>query len=458
MEITLDESKECFEKIFYNYITINSAKGVDNINYEGYRKNIEMNSETIARKIGNNTYKFSYLKEKLVLKGRGKEPREILIPTIRDKVLLKYIQLKLQEKFPIAIQKTPQFYINEFKVTAKNGNYNKLIKLDIEKFYNNINHNIIIGKLNEKNMGYIGTLVEQIIKKAGLSESELINKLSRNQLQDRLLGIPQGISISNILSFIYLSELDDFCKNRKNIKYIRYVDDIIIFYNDNDCISEDVIKILGKLKLESNKSKEKPEDLNNDMNINFLGYNYKYIYNKFLGFSIRAENIYKFENSIVDMFIKFDRNKNMSKGEFIFTLNNKITGAISSRIDTDISKERRYGWLFFYSQVDDYSIFHRLDGLVQKRISKLVRKDIFEVDEIKSFRIAFNEIRYNIKNTNYIFKPDSLDYSEKKKILIDTFKLNRDYIQSEKDIDKFYYAYVYKKIKEYEKDFNSIIS
>lgn len=48
---------------------------------------------------------------------------------------------------------------------------------------------------------------------------------------------------------------------------------------------------------------------------------------------------------------------------FIEELNERITGAIDGA--------RRYGWIFFYSEINDIGLLHRFDGVIRKMFARL---------------------------------------------------------------------------------------
>lgn len=457
-EIILDCSSECFKNIFLKYITPNTAKGIDNINFESYQSRLDENSELISKKIHSGDYKFSYYNEKLIIKGRKKEPRIISIPTIRDKVVLKYIQLKLKKSYFNIEQKLPQFHIKEFK--GHIVNYNYLIKFDIEKYYDSINHNILqsILKLKGIDNGII-ELINRAISRPTINKYEL--SIKRTKKVKNTKGTPQGLSISNMLAAIYIKEIDDIFNSNNNIKYIRYVDDIMIFCDEKDVFFlekeiEELLKV--KLKLELNSNKTYKNKIDESIDVSFLGYNYRKIHTKFTGFSIKDENLFKFENSIVNVFTRFSKDKEMSKEEFIFILNNKITGSISRKVDTDVSRESKYGWLFFYSQIDDYTIPYRLDSLVNKLIERFPKCANVDLNEVKSFKKALNEIRNNINESTYIHRPDELDDKGRKDLLINIFKIPPSKLNDKSIIDKLYYKKIYKPIKLLQKDIQQIVS
>jgi hypothetical protein len=132
---------------------------------------------------------------------------------------------------------------------------NKLIKThkyiyrsDVKSFYNSINHNILIEKLESFTTE---------------NEQKLIAKhLDRIEWQDgEYIEIKQGISksspLSPVLGCIYLDELDREME-KLNIKYLRYADDWIILAKTKYKLRKTVKKckqILAKLKLEEHPDK-----------------------------------------------------------------------------------------------------------------------------------------------------------------------------------------------------------
>ncbi|WP_171251105.1 RNA-directed DNA polymerase, partial [Acinetobacter baumannii] len=96
--------------------------------------------------------------------------------------------------------------------------------------------------------------------------SKIRNKYFSNLLLDALnpskkefiSGVPQGLSISNILAHIYLIPLDKKLTSQFNIKYFRFVDDILILLDmrDKNYIIEILEKEFSKLKLEIHPIKD----------------------------------------------------------------------------------------------------------------------------------------------------------------------------------------------------------
>lgn len=136
-----------------------------------------------------------------------------------------------------------------------------ILKCDIEKFFYNINPNILYDILKK----YISDV-------ALLNFSRLLIFDSRENKDT--IGIPIGNYTSQFFANIYLNELDQFIKRKLHIKYyVRYMDDFILILDTKEnCIT--VKKIISdflwkNLKLRLNK---KSRYYPYKMGVNFCGY------------------------------------------------------------------------------------------------------------------------------------------------------------------------------------------
>ena len=131
-----------------------------------------------------------------------------------------------------------------------------ILKIDISKFFYSIDHDILKSmirrKIKDKDVLF---LLDKIIDNYGVDK-----------------GIPIGLMTSQIFAIFYLDGIDKYIKEVLKIKYyIRYQDDMVLFYQDKEylqyCLS--CIKIeLDKLKLEINK---KTRIYKSNENMNFIG-------------------------------------------------------------------------------------------------------------------------------------------------------------------------------------------
>lgn len=198
-------------------------------------------------------------------------------------------------------------YTNKL-IYEKKKNY--VLKIDISKYFYNINHNILMNMVSEKikdervlNMlkvildttdnDYINKTILSVVNKEiykvnklNISTSEkekLINELKSTPLYRKGYGLPIGNMSSQILAVFFLNKVDHFIKEKLGCKYyIRYMDDLVILGNDKEelkNIFESVSKYIESFDLNVNK-KSGIYSLSNS--VNFLGYNFKVFNNKLI--------------------------------------------------------------------------------------------------------------------------------------------------------------------------------
>lgn len=198
-------------------------------------------------------------------------------------------------------------YTNKL-IYEKKKNY--VLKIDISKYFYNINHNILMNMVSEKikdervlNMlkvildttdnDYINKTILSVVNKEiykvnklniGSSEKEkLINELKSIPLYRKGYGLPIGNMSSQILAVFFLNKVDHFIKEKLGCKYyIRYMDDLVILGNDKEKLKNifaSVSKYIESFDLNVNK-KSGIYSLSNS--VNFLGYNFKVFNNKLI--------------------------------------------------------------------------------------------------------------------------------------------------------------------------------
>jgi RNA-directed DNA polymerase len=425
-------------EIYEDKIKLKPSTGIDGVNDVSFEKNMDLYIDIIHRKVNNNTYNFVPYKEKLINKGRGKYPRIISIPSLRDKLTLSILHSLLSKVYSQEINnEIVQTVIFKIKNSINNPNYNYFIKIDIEKFYDNISHELILKKLKKKiRKKEIINLITKAIS------TPTITSNTQKPYPYNNLGVPQGLSISNILANIYMYQLDYEYSQQNKCGYFRYVDDILIICNDKDktMIEQNLINEITKLNLSINTDKNKYGYLHEEFT--FLGYRFN---NKKTG--VRQENIYKLEKSIIEVFTKYKYSDYTRTSEFVWSLNLKITGGI---IDA-----KKYGWVFFYSQIDDIETLYRLDSFILKLLKRFNIKNI-SPKTIKTFVKTHHEILYKRSTSKYIPNFDEYNINQKKDFLIYIVNIKNISKLNDEAIDKKFRSYVFKTIKKLEKDIQHI--
>ena len=199
-------------------------------------------------------------------------------------------------------------YLNEIKLK-----YNTfyILKLDIKKYFYNIDHNVLkrILKDNIKDKDALNILFkvidstndkyinERIIKLKEkrinfLNNKYLIEETKNIPLYEYNKGCPIGDQTSQSFGLIYLNEICHFIKEELHIKYfINYMDDFIIIHHDKTYLKNclDIIrnKLFNNYKLELNN---KTRIYNINEGVEFLGFRYILKNNKII---IKLRNITK---------------------------------------------------------------------------------------------------------------------------------------------------------------------
>ena len=244
----------------YNQVVSNKGSAeIDGVTVDKLREYLDLNWSKIKEDIIAKKYKPAPVKRVYIPKGKDSK-RPLGIPTAMDRVIQQAISQKLQEiyepKFSessygfrpgrschMAIDKVVE-YLNE--------GYEWIIDIDIEKFFDKVNHDKLIQVLRlEVKDATTLNLIRKYLK-AGVMESGVFGKTD--------IGTPQGGPISPILSNILLDQFDKEMEKRGRL-FVRYADDVNLFVRSEkaaDRVMKSVVSWLErKLFLKVNATKTK---------------------------------------------------------------------------------------------------------------------------------------------------------------------------------------------------------
>lgn len=425
-------TKKRLLEIYNEDIQYKSARGVDRISDRLFKERIDENINIIYRKVHNGSYQFSQYREKLLSRGANRTPRVISIPTIRDKITQKAIARILGLLFR---EQTPYLHgtINGVIAAYRSGMYQSVLRLDVKDYYPSIQHDILMGKVGKKiRQKKLLNLIRNAISQRTVAKPNRKDKGKNDK------GVPQGLSISNILANIYLLEMDHKYSSNPTIKYFRYVDDILIICQKTDIdqirteITNDCSKLGLSLHPVGNPSKSSETDITDGFT--YLGY---YFSNGKI--TVRKKTVDRFRESLIKILTNYKYSETKNPEFLKWALNLRITGCVFN--------ESKYGWVFFFSQIDDCSLLGELDYFIKKQMKR------FDITEFKpkTFLKAYHEITKNLNKTTYISNFDKLSVSEKRKMLDDIFKYERPYM-TQQEIEYEFGRRIYKTVKELERD------
>lgn len=439
---------ETYRNYYINNIQYRAKPGIDRVSTNQFSNNIDCELKLINRKVQSAQYKYIAYRELLVLKKRDQLPRRIACPAIRDRITLGLIKELLMDSFRSEID-TDFVKSKVVNVTTEvsSGKYDTYIKIDMQNFYDSLDHMILMKKVRQKvRKKEVIHLIEEAIKTPTINEFE-----KRDMVEENLMGVPQGLPISNILATIYLKDFDKKYKNKPNVKYYRYVDDILVLCNSGKALqiaNEIINELKNKYKLEPHKLCSSGDGKSAIGRIvdgfSYLGYQY---YGDVT--SVKISSKHRIEKSIEKLFSDFINRKSEDQNidQLVWTLNLKITGAIIER--------KKYGWLYYFSQINDEPLLHHLDSLVQKFIDRFRLRKKLQNYQVKKFVRTYYEITKKRNATNYVPNFDDYSLEQKKEVLKNVFKYNVRKFNDE-EVDKFFKRNVFRVARDLEKDIQNM--
>ena len=249
------------------------AYGIDKMSVEELDGYFATHREEIKSQIRDGKYKPTPVRRVYIPKSNGKK-RPLGIPTVVDRVVqqataqvlsLGYDKYFSEHNYGFRPGRSCQQAIEEALVYLNEG-YEWVIDLDIEKYFDTVNHDKLISILRERiNDAKTLRLVRQFLQ-AGVMENGLISPSKE--------GVPQGGPLSPILSNVYLDKLDQELEAR-GLHFVRYADDCNIFVKSEmaaDRVMKSVTSWLErKLRLKVSATKTK---VVRPTKSNFLGFTF----------------------------------------------------------------------------------------------------------------------------------------------------------------------------------------
>ena len=249
------------------------ALGIDKMSVEEIDEYFSKHIEEIKTSIWEKKYRPQAVKRVYIPKPNGKK-RPLGIPVVVDRVIQQAVEQVFSELYDECFSEHSYgfrpnrsahqameevlFYLNE--------GCEWVIDLDIEKYFDTVNHDKLISILREKVKDDVTLHLVRSFLRAGIMEDGIIR---RNEE-----GVPQGGPLSPILSNIYLDRFDKELESR-GLRFVRYADDCNIFVK-SEMSANRVMKSVSswlerKLFLKVNMTKTK---VVRPSNSSFLGFTF----------------------------------------------------------------------------------------------------------------------------------------------------------------------------------------
>lgn len=220
-------SKENLNKAYKKVVENKGAGGIDEMTVKELGDYIRENKESIVNSLRDRTYMPKPVRRVYIPKSNGKK-RPLGIPTVLDRTIQQAIAQPISDIYENVFSEYSYGFrpgrschdaIKQALLYLNDGS-EWVIDIDIEQFFDKVNHDKLIQILREQvNDSTTLNLIRKYLR-AGVMENGL-EKATKT-------GVPQGGPLSVILSNIYLDKLDKELEQR-GLRFTRYADDVLIF-------------------------------------------------------------------------------------------------------------------------------------------------------------------------------------------------------------------------------------
>ena len=230
--LTEDFLKGCFSELKRD-----KASGIDGVSVEEYGVNLEEKVKDLVARLKAKKYKPQPVRRVYIPKSDGSK-RGLGIPAVEDKIVQMGIKKILEPIFEVDFmdvsfgfrpKKGCHDALEVLNTAVMTRTVNYVVDMDIEKFFDNINHKWLMKCLKQRIKD--ASLLRLIVRflKAGVMEEDKLVQTKK--------GTPQGGILSPLLANIYLHYILDLWfekKIKKQLKgfvqLVRYADDFIVCF------------------------------------------------------------------------------------------------------------------------------------------------------------------------------------------------------------------------------------
>ena len=328
------------------------SHGVDGMTVYELKQFLQMNWIRIREDIFNNEYKPMPVRRVEIPKSSG-GTRLLGIPTVLDRFIQQAIAQELnliydenfsENSFGFRPRRAAKDAIKKAESYINEG-YRWVVDIDLEKFFDKVNHDILMYKLSKD---IKDKRVLKLIRKY-LQSGIMINGIVVSNEE----GTPQGGPLSPLLSNIMLDELDKDLEKRGH-RFCRYADDCNIYVKSKragERVMENITSFIeGKLKLKVNINKSAVE---RPWKRKFLGFSLGIMFGKAYS-SISKQSLKKHKDKLREI---LSRSNPMTLEQRIIKLN-----------------QVNIGWINYYGIAKCKGIAVQLDKWIKLRLRMYIWK------------------------------------------------------------------------------------
>jgi len=257
------------------------SAGVDGVSFKDFDGRVESEAVRLSAEIRGAHYKQLALRPSFIRKDATRF-RCINVPAIRDRLVQRILLDHIRERYAPMLAEYPAFGVLRDQGPPKAihkaldfaADYKWVTRFDIASFFDKVPRDLAARRITA---AFPAPSLSELLVSPVHAESKLSAPEQKRLFKECGLtvglGLRQGQPLSPLYACVYLKPLDQYAKKR-NWKYVRYVDDAVIFSNsraDAEFRLKECRQVLQGLSIELSDKPEKTFVRPAHERINFLG-------------------------------------------------------------------------------------------------------------------------------------------------------------------------------------------
>jgi len=319
------------------------AAGIDGKTVDDLQPHIATHKDTLIQSLLDGSYQPQPVRLVEIPKADG-GVRQLGIPNVVDRLVQQAILQVLQpiyesdfsnSSFGFRPGKSAHQAIKQAQTYVQAG-YRFVVDIDIERFFDRVNHDILMSHLAERIKDKRLLKIIRRFLEAGIMQGGVC--------LERIEGMPQGGPLSPLLSNVLLSKLDKELERRRH-RFCRYADDCNIYVKSLRAGKRVLASIkrflLDKLRLKLNEEKSDVAIVSE---------------RQFLGFRL-----------LWDGKISLAKKSEAKVKGIIRTLTKRTRGVSLEQVILELNEKLR-GWINYFKILETPSKLNRLDSWIRRKL------------------------------------------------------------------------------------------
>lgn len=341
------------------------SSGIDGMTVGELEPYLREHWKMIREQLLAGTYQPGVVKRVLIPKSGG-GMRQLGIPTVLDRFVQQLILQVLQPIFDPTFSEHSHGFrpgrrahdaVREAQQYIQTGR-RWVVDVDLEKFFDRVNHDVLMGKLqNRINDRRMLGIIHRYLRAGIMADGVTV---------ERHEGTPQGGPLSPLLANVLLDEVDKELERRGHY-FVRYADDCNVYVRSRragDRVLSVLRQMYAKLRLRINEEKSAVARARDRK---FLGYGFWVTKGKAVKLRVAPDALEEMKRNV--------------RG-----LTSRNGGRSMTQVCSALGQYLR-GWKEYFKLADTHGVFSTLDGWIHRRLRTL------QLKQWKRGRTAYRALR-----------------------------------------------------------------